>query len=127
MGSEISPQDRENFNNIVLRGRKRYQELSRCAANYYNKIRQEEGLATPAPESASTSRNPTPALTAFKVPSKSRSKAAEESQSLKEKQQQHMKNVNRPNVHVGLHYAQIMEEYGLPSLCNVLIGEDKHR
>lgn len=33
----------------------------------------------------------------------------------------------RPNFHVAMHYADVMKEYGLPSNCNVLIGEDKHR
>lgn len=30
-------------------------------------------------------------------------------------------------MHVGIHYTEIMDEYALPSNCNVLIGEDKHR
>lgn len=33
----------------------------------------------------------------------------------------------RPNVHIGVHYADHVKEYGLASNCNVLIGEDKHR
>lgn len=33
----------------------------------------------------------------------------------------------RPNFHVAMHYPDVMKEYGLPSNCNVLIGEDKHR
>jgi hypothetical protein len=48
MGPEISPENRLNFNDIVMEGRLRYQELSRCAVNYYSKIRHDEGLATPA-------------------------------------------------------------------------------
>ncbi|KAL7624010.1 hypothetical protein AAE478_001475 [Parahypoxylon ruwenzoriense] len=35
--------------------------------------------------------------------------------------------VSRPNVHLGLHYADVMEEYGLASLPMVLIFELKHK
>lgn len=34
---------------------------------------------------------------------------------------------DRPNVHVALHYIDQAMEYGLPSNCNVLMGEDQHR
>ena len=33
----------------------------------------------------------------------------------------------RPNVHARLHYKAVVDEYGLASNINVLIGEDKHR
>ena len=33
----------------------------------------------------------------------------------------------RPNVHFGLHYPAVLEEYGFPSLMSVLAGEAKHR
>ena len=33
----------------------------------------------------------------------------------------------RPNVHIGLHYVDVMQEYGLPSLMMVLAGEMKHK
>ena len=34
---------------------------------------------------------------------------------------------SRPNIHQGLHLADIAFEYGTPNNCNVLLGEDKHR
>lgn len=34
---------------------------------------------------------------------------------------------NRPNVHIGLHWATAIQEYGFASNLNVLAGEDKHR
>jgi hypothetical protein len=40
---------------------------------------------------------------------------------------QYLNDSKKPNMHAGLHYYQLMEEYGMPSNCNVLIGEDKHR
>jgi hypothetical protein len=63
----------------------------------------------------------------FLKPTKSRSKVEEESKQLKQRQNQHMNNLNRLNIHISLHYSQLIEEYRLPSMCNVLIGEDKHR
>jgi len=33
----------------------------------------------------------------------------------------------RPNMHIGVHYPDIAEEYGTPWNCNVLIDENKHR
>ncbi|SMR43431.1 unnamed protein product [Zymoseptoria tritici ST99CH_3D1] len=44
---------------------------------------------------------------------------------LKARQLRAMK--RRPNVHTGLHYAELRDEYGLISNHNVLIGEDRHR
>lgn len=34
---------------------------------------------------------------------------------------------DRPNVHIGLHYPEQAIEYALPSVVNVLMGEDQHR
>ena len=33
----------------------------------------------------------------------------------------------RPNLHIGLHWTDLMAEYAVPSNCNVLMGEQKHR
>ena len=122
MGAEISSDNRENLNEIVYNARLRYQELCKYAASYYRKIRQDGGIETPVASPAS-SRATSPI---FKKPLKSRSKVEEESQLLKEKVSEHLRNTKRPNIHVGLHYEQMMREYALPSMCNVLIGEDKH-
>lgn len=46
---------------------------------------------------------------------------------LKKQEAQYISDLQRPNVHTGLHYQDVLEEYGLPSNINVLIGEDKHR
>ena len=35
--------------------------------------------------------------------------------------------LKRPNVHTGLHYQTIADEYGLALHCSTMIGEDKHR
>lgn len=34
---------------------------------------------------------------------------------------------DRPNIHVGLHYVEVANEYGLPANVNTLSGEDLHR
>jgi len=40
---------------------------------------------------------------------------------------QYTNDSKKPNVHIGLHYELIKDEYGLPSHIHVLIGEEKHR
>jgi hypothetical protein len=40
---------------------------------------------------------------------------------------QFMNDTLRPNIHVALHYPAFAEEYGLPSNCNTLTGENLHR
>ncbi|KZZ91982.1 hypothetical protein AAP_03201 [Ascosphaera apis ARSEF 7405] len=34
---------------------------------------------------------------------------------------------SRPNMHIGLHYGQMIEDYGCANNGNVLLGEDRHR
>jgi hypothetical protein len=63
----------------------------------------------------------------FKKPLKSRSKIKEEFQLLKEKVSKYLRNTKYPNIHIGLYYKQIIREYILPSIYNVLIREDKYR
>ncbi|KAI1097192.1 hypothetical protein F4804DRAFT_352027 [Jackrogersella minutella] len=40
---------------------------------------------------------------------------------------QYLHDQTRPNVHVGIHYPMIAEEYALPANVNVLLGENQHR
>ncbi|KAL7818066.1 hypothetical protein V8C44DRAFT_211757 [Trichoderma aethiopicum] len=40
---------------------------------------------------------------------------------------QYMHDMMRPNVHVGIHYPVIAEEYSLPVNVNTLLGENQHR
>jgi len=40
---------------------------------------------------------------------------------------QYTNDSKKPNVHIGLHYELVKDEYGLPSHIHVLIGEEKHR
>ena len=44
-----------------------------------------------------------------------------------QKAQEFKNDQRRPNVHVAVHYEAVMQEYGMPSNLNVLIGEDEHR
>ncbi|KAF1816368.1 hypothetical protein P152DRAFT_388522 [Eremomyces bilateralis CBS 781.70] len=39
----------------------------------------------------------------------------------------YLSDIKKPNMHTALHYPQLAEEYAMPSNCNVLVGEDKHR
>jgi hypothetical protein len=40
---------------------------------------------------------------------------------------QYIHDMTRPNVHVGVHYPMIADEYSLPANINTLLGENQHR
>lgn len=66
-----------------------------------------------------------PAIVTTKV--KKFTKAEEEARDKKGRKEQYNKDAKKPNVHIGLHFGMVEQEYGLPANLNVLIGEDKHR
>ena len=43
------------------------------------------------------------------------------------KAEQYTKDTKKPNFHTAIHYSAMADEYSIPSNCQVLIGEDKHR
>jgi len=110
MASYISAQDRENMIPIIIKCRQMFQSLVACAAASLDKnprSRAQTPLMSPA---ASPSASP--------VPQSQYRSTAGKAMAQKE---------SLPTVHTALHYPDIADEYGLPSQCNTLIGEDKHR
>ena len=113
---------------IVAHGRTRFQSLCKAASKSINL--NPRRLATPTHSGARTPRShqnihdPAPAIGDLLTGGGLHS---EERCLLKKQETQYMMDSKRPNVHVGLHYKEMMDEYGLPSNMNVLIGEDKHR
>lgn len=92
----------------------------KLARDYYQRLL--EAAAIAATDNPRRSRSVTPQ-------SRSGTPALEHEISLEEakRAKEYRQDKQRPNVHTGLHYEAVMKEYGLPSNCNVLIGEDKHR
>lgn len=99
--------------------RARFVPRIKTARGYYQRLLEAAAIAAsdnPHRSRSTTlqSRSATPALKEI---------LPEEAQKAREYRQ----DKQRPNVHIGVYYEEIMNEYGLPSNCNVLIGEDKHR
>jgi hypothetical protein len=86
-------------------------------------------------QAGSRDASPAPAARKGKAPAaapkksaKKATKAAEAAAAdLKRREEQYGKDGIKPNLHVGLHFDMVAQEYRLPANLNVLIGEDKHR
>jgi len=120
MGLKISAKDRTNIGDIIRQTRIRYQQLCSFTSQSivdnpraYNRFgtRQpsifrvpqgQEGVATPSVEEPSQQEAPKRAT-------------------------QYFHDMTRPNVHVGVHYPMITEEYSLPANIDSLLGENTHR
>jgi hypothetical protein len=112
MADNLSTEDRANLSEAVSEARHKFIELLEAAAlAVYSNSRSRS--ATPR-----TSRPATPTRTTA---------ASESAVGLKTKAESFRADQRRPNIHVALHYADQLNEYGLVSNCNVSIGEDKHR
>lgn len=109
MSDVVSTSERAQFGSTIRLARQYYQQLLEAAAIAASDNPRRSRSVTPQ------SRSATPALGQEISP--------EEAKKAKEYRQDQQ----RPNVHVGIHYEEVMKEYALPSNCNVLIGEDKHR
>ncbi|KAL8798787.1 MAG: hypothetical protein Q9200_007697 [Gallowayella weberi] len=120
MAEELSAENRLNFIDIVRTARRYYQQLHEAAAQaaLVNPRR-----SRPATPTRSRQASPNPSLPPQPPQAGPPSPAIPTTQKAEE-----YRNINkRPNLHVGIHYPAVIAEYGLPSHCNVLIGEDKHR
>ncbi|KAN0085068.1 hypothetical protein V8E54_001535, partial [Elaphomyces granulatus] len=104
----ISSQDRNNLGAIIMKGRVQYQALCVDASS---------SVATNPRSHVPTPRGPI-------VPSLAKDPNVEAE---KKRALQYTNDSKKPNVHIGLHYELVKDEYGLPSHIHVLIGEEKHR
>ena len=88
--------------------------------------------STPAPAASTSAAEPS-SSSAVIVPAASTnlkaklSKAEQLTQELKRREDQYGRDAKKPNLHIGLHFGTVAEEYGRTANVNVLIGEDKHR
>ena len=108
----LSFSDRDQFESIVIQIRIYYQQFHEtvavvCIVN-------------------SRSRNITSNRARFKSAISS-AISTSEFQSHNVKADEYFNAAKRFNLHVELHYADVLREYDLISHCNVLINEDKHR
>lgn len=111
MSDSISVSNRAEFGTRIKLARQYYQQLFEAAAIAASDNPCRSRSVTPQ------SRSATPAVEEVQPVAPNEAKLAKE----------YRQDKQRPNVHIGIHYKELMTEYGLPSNCNVLIGEDKHR
>lgn len=105
---KISSKNRQHFESIVRKGRVGLQMLLEAAAVSVEQTRRI--ASSPAPNRIA-GRSPAP------MAQPEDNKKAKEFRMIKK----------HPNIHIGLHYREQMQEYAVPNNCNVLAGEDKHR
>ena len=125
MGSAVSRNDRRQIMTIVMEPRRMYQQLCICAARsiatnprVYGSFGSRQ--ASTRPEFASA--GPSDVL----LPSREVDEDDGQQEEPK-RSSQLSRDMVRPNIHVGVHFAMIAEEYGLTLNVNVLSGEDRHR
>ena len=115
MSSSPTDWERTNFEAIVKGARYEYQgllQIAARAATMNSRLRPASGARSTIPQSPSS------------VATESQTAAGTEAS---KRAMQYTNDQKRPNIHTALHYGAVMAEYGMPSNCNVLIGEDKHR
>lgn len=142
MGLKVAPSDRQNMMTIIREARQHYQQLCLCASRAitanpraYNQFgsRQpsivpqsrmqsiEPGLMLPPPLPVA----PQP-ITADRPIQSTEETGEQGHQGGPKRAGQYMHDMMRPNVHMGIHYPVIAEEYGLPVNNNTLPGERLH-
>ena len=127
MAEQISSSDRTNFSSTVMLARSLFQRLLEVAAvatSLNPRSRLTSQTRSPDPKGKGKRKGKsTRSATAMAGQASQSSQSAEDG---KTKAREYRKDKKRPNVHIGIHYHDIMLEYAFCSNCNVLIGEDKH-
>ena len=116
LAGKMSTQDRSQFWNIVRVGRASFQRLCEAAILAMS-MSGRCGRLKPQIPSQPTSRAPSVDSAASEDAMATASK----------KKKQYMQNKAVPNVHIGHHYGDVLDRYGLVSLLTVFAGEQKHK
>jgi hypothetical protein len=125
MGHKLSNEDRDNMLGIILDSRQRYQQLCQFASkSVFDNPRAWSLVNTPAPPLS------VPPLSDREMPPPDVPlRSIETTQVIQppKRATQYLHDMMRPNIHIGVHYPTIAEEYSLPVNTNTLIGENYHR
>ena len=117
MNPDITALDRANLGSTIITSRRLYQDLLDIAAKGSTSSgRSRRATPTLLARTARQSRTESPGLFAL-----------DNTATLSKTAIGWIKDKDRPNLHVGLHYQALIGEYATPCNLNVLIGEDKHR
>ena len=138
MSETMTTSDRATMMGIVKSNRHKFRLLQKAAATAVSRRSDRSRANTRSPSPASLlsfARSATP-LFIDSRPTTSRSKyaapqtssaSAGKSKSQMEKQSEYESGQKWPNIHIGIHHADIAKEYATVFNVNGLIGEDKHR
>lgn len=138
VGLNISKPDRDNMLDIVIGARRMYQRLCQFTSQSIidnprawsttsgSGQSRPQSMAPPLPQRPSVSQATYRAGT---VDSDTALPSTEpgEGQSAPKRATQYIHNMMRPNVHMGVHYKTIADEYALPVNVNTLLGKNQHR
>ncbi|KAI9747998.1 MAG: hypothetical protein M4579_007339 [Chaenotheca gracillima] len=132
MSQSLSQADKGRMMDIIKEGRRSYQKLFEAAALAVGSSGRRSCGSTPASPSRTPSpssvRSPEPnILTTTTDEEPSQADPGETSSVPTKKAHEYRNSQGRPNIHIALHYPDIIEEYGTAFNCNVLMGEDKHK
>ncbi|KAI8171048.1 hypothetical protein KHU50_005759 [Colletotrichum sp. SAR 10_65] len=144
MSLKVSAEDRANVVGIIRATRLRYQMLCDIAGSAisqnkraYSRFSREPSVVQPGDIYAAQSRDVSVApglsradrdLLMMPPPPRPREETpVGQGQPMPKRAAQYEHDSRRPNVHIGIHYPQIMREYALPVNVNVLLGENQHR
>ena len=127
LASELTAEDRGSIREVVRQGRISFQWLSEDASAAILGNPRRSKSRTPGPKfivpSTSTGSGMgmlPPTIPASQMP-------PQLGKEFREKLDQAIRDSRRPNVHAGLHYEELAEEYGIPGNIQVLSGEAKHK
>ncbi|KAI1104417.1 hypothetical protein F4804DRAFT_332300 [Jackrogersella minutella] len=146
MGPRISADDRKNLTSIVVRAREAFQQLvlfakftpdkekHRSSRESSTRMRQHHDMQGPESERTVDShlsevlRRETTDSDTDNIPKRgSKTTKRRNLPRLEKEKGSTLTDAFRPNVHIGVHYEYIVEEYGLAANVHTLVGEDKHR
>ncbi|KAF7532596.1 hypothetical protein G7054_g7828 [Neopestalotiopsis clavispora] len=119
MGKKVSQEDRRNVFQIIHHARSMFTMLSTFAAasatSAWGSRRGSVAPQTPLRDAGENETIAGPSTPAGDNPPVSKQSA------------QYMSDTLRPNIHIGVHYPLLFEEYALPVNVNTLTGENLHR
>ena len=130
MGESISLKDRANLHYIVIDHRLKLQGLLQFASDSMTanpRRRRSISMGSQGSRSSQASRGNIPSADEELGPIEGDTTSAQAKDAMADKAQLYLNDMKRPNMHLALHYGLVAEEYAMPSNCNTLIGEDKHR
>jgi hypothetical protein len=142
MGLKVSTEDRLALDDIARETRVRYQALCGFAAeSIVENPRAYSKFGSRAAPIASRAPSVIPAgdvemadavvaaeaVAAAVVPTVEADDDDPVQQSAPRRAAQYIHDMRRPNVHLGVHYKMLAEEYALSANVNTLLGEDQHR